>query len=61
MIEILINYVQDKKCFGVYEPSSDTIMYSSNLGEALVNLSKFLKDSGMISTDMLGSNDISVG
>lgn len=59
MIEILINYVPDKKCFGVYEPSSDTIMYSGNLGEALVNLSKFLQDSGMISTDILGSNDIS--
>ena len=59
MIEVLINYVPEKKCFGVYEPSSDTIMYSGNLGEALVSLSKFLQDSGMISTDILNSDDIS--
>ena len=25
MIEVLINYIPDKKCFGVYEQSTDTL------------------------------------
>lgn len=59
MIEVLINYLPDKDCYGVYEPSTDTLMVASNLSEALVSLSKFLKDSGMISGDILSSDNIS--
>lgn len=59
MIEVLINYLPDKECYGVYEPSTDTLMVASNLSEALVSLSTFLKDSGMIDKDILSSNDIS--
>lgn len=59
MIEVLINFLPDKNCFGVYEPSTDTLMVASNLSEALVSLSTFLKDSGMIDKDILSSNDIS--
>lgn len=59
MVEVLINYFPEKKCFGVYEPSSDTLMFAENLSEALVQLSAFLKDSGMINADILSSNDIS--
>ena len=59
MIEVLINYLPEKGCYGVYEPSTDTLMVASNLSEALVSLSTFLKDSGMIDKDILSSNDIS--
>lgn len=58
MIEILINYMPDKDCFGVYEPSTDTLLVSSSISESLVSLSKFLKDSGMIETDIVNSDDI---
>lgn len=59
MIEVLINYIPDKKCFGVYEQSTDTLLYSESLSEALVSLSAFLKDSGLITEDILGCNNIS--
>lgn len=59
MIEVLIKHLPDKDCFGVYEPTSDTLMVASNISEALVSLSNFLKDSGMIDKDILSSSDIS--
>lgn len=59
MIEVLIKHLPDKDCFGVYEPTTDTLMVASNISEALVSLSKFLKDSGMIDKDLLTSSDIS--
>lgn len=58
MVEILINYMPDKDCYGVYEPSTDTLLVSSNLSEALVSLSNFLKDSKLIDTDILNTADI---
>lgn len=58
MIEVLINYMPDKECYGVYEPSTDTLLVSSNLSEALVSLSNFLKDSKMIDTDILNTTEI---
>lgn len=58
MIEVLIKYLPDKDCFGVYEPTTDTLLVSSNIGESLANLSQFLKDSGMIDKDILSSDDI---
>ena len=59
MIEILIKYMPDKECFGVYEPTSNTLMVAGNISEALVSLSNFLKDSNMIDKDILSSTDIS--
>lgn len=59
MVEVLIKYMPEKECFGVYEPTTDTLMAAGNISEALVSLSKFLKDSGMIDKDILSSTDIS--
>ena len=59
MIEVLIKYIPDKGYYGVYEPTTDTLMASSNISEALISLSNFLKDSGMITGDILSSNEIS--
>lgn len=59
MIEVLIKYLPDRSCYGVYEPTTDTLMAASNISEALVSLSKFLKDSGMIDKDILSSDEIS--
>lgn len=59
MIEVLINYIPDKKCFGVYEQSTDTLLYAESLSEALVLLSAFLRDSGLITEDILSCNNIS--
>lgn len=59
MIEVVINYNPDKDLYMVYEPSTNTLLATSNVTEALVNLSKFLKDSGMTSVDILECNEIS--
>jgi hypothetical protein len=59
MVEVLIKYMHDKGYYGVYEPTTDTLMAASNISEALVSLSNFLKDSGMIDKDILSSDDIS--
>jgi hypothetical protein len=59
MIEIVINFDPQKQYFKIYEPSSDSLMVSANLTEALCILNKFLLDSGMIQEDILKSPNIS--
>lgn len=59
MVEIVINYDQSTQNFKVYEPTTDTILVSTNLAEALVNLSKFLSESGLIEGDILSYTSIS--
>ena len=59
MIEIVINYDSGKEEFRVYEPTTDTILISKTVTEALVNLSTFLSISGMIQGDILNNSDIS--
>lgn len=59
MIEVVINYNPSKDLYMVYEPSTNTLLATSNVTEALVNLSKFLKDSGMTNVDILECDEIS--
>lgn len=59
MIEVAINYDPVQKIFKIYEPSTDSLMVSSNLTEALITLNQFLLDSGLTNTDLLNSPDIS--
>lgn len=59
MVEIVINYVSERQQFKVYEPTTDTLIVSSSLTEALVNLSNFLVQSGLIQGDILSYPDIS--
>ena len=59
MVEIVINYDKDNQKFNVYEPTTDTLLVSSNLTEALVNLSLFLGSAGLIQGDILDYPEIS--
>lgn len=59
MIEIVINFDESRNEYRVYEPTSDTILITSTLGESLLKLSEFLKEVGMISDDILTANNIS--
>ena len=59
MIEIVINFDQNSKMYKVYEPTSDTLLITSNLSESLIKLSEFLRNSGMIQSDILASDCIS--
>lgn len=59
MIELAIVYDTEKGLYKIYEPSSDTLVASASLSEALSNISKFLSDSGIIKGNMLDYPDIS--
>lgn len=59
MIEIVINFDSSQKVYRVFEPSTSTVLVSTNITEALVNLNKFLLESGMENSDILSSPDIS--
>ena len=59
MVEIVINYDQNSQGYKIYEPTTDTLLVSSNLTEAFVNLSMFLSSSGLIQGDILNYPEIS--
>lgn len=59
MIEVVIRFDKAKEVFVVYEPTTDTLMASTNLTEALISLNKFLLDTGMSQVDILHCPDIS--
>lgn len=59
MVEVVINYDPGKEEFRIYEPTTDTILISKTITEALVNLSNFLSTSNLISGDILSYKDIS--
>lgn len=59
MIEIVICYDQDKQVYKIYEPSTDSLMVSANLTEALVVLNKFLHEQGLSNEDLLECDNIS--
>ena len=58
MIEIVINYDPTQKVFKLYEPTTDTLLITASLGESFIKLNEFLKNQGMITTDILNTLDI---
>lgn len=59
MIEIVINYDKNRKLFIVYEPTTETLFLTASLGESFLKLSQFLKEKGMIESDILQTDNIS--
>lgn len=59
MVEVVINYDQSTQEYKIYEPTTDTLLISSNLTEAFVNLSVFLTSAGLIHGDILNYPEIS--
>lgn len=58
MIDIVIGYDKEEQVYKVYEPSTDTLLVTSNLGESFIKLSEFLKGQQMIIGDLLGNDNI---
>ena len=54
MIDVVIGYDKEDQVYKVYEPSTDTLLVTTSLGESFIKLSEFLKSSGMIMGDLLG-------
>ena len=59
MIEIVVKYDKDRKLFIVYEPTTETLFLTASLGESFLKLSQFLKEQGMIESDILQTDNIS--
>lgn len=59
MIEIVVNYDKNRKLFIVYEPTTETLFLTASLGESFLKLSQFLKEQGMIESDILQTDNIS--
>lgn len=58
MINIVINYDPTTSGYKVYEPTTQNLILTQDLTEALVTLSLFLQSQGMITGDILGAEDI---
>lgn len=58
MIQIVINYDQGSSNYKVYEPTTQNLILTQDLTEALVTLSLFLQSNGMIAGDILSAEDI---
>ena len=58
MIDIVIGYDKEEQVYKVYEPSTDTLMVTTSLGESFIKLSEFLKSKGMIPGDLLGEDSV---
>ena len=53
MIEIVVNYDKESKNFRIYESTTQTLLISDTLGDGFKNLSEFLRQSGLITTNIV--------
>ena len=58
MLNIVIKFDKEKGMYNIYEESTNTLMVSCNLVEALCNLNEFLLSSGLIQGDFIHSDNI---
>ena len=59
MIEVVVKYDKSRKLFMVYEPTTETLFLTASLGESFLKLSQFLREQGMIESDILQTDNIS--
>lgn len=59
MVQIVINYDPGTTSYKVWEPSTENLILTQDLTEALVTLSLFLQSKGLITGDILSTEDIS--
>jgi hypothetical protein len=58
MIDVVINFDQSRGEFKLYEPTTDTLLITTSLGETFAKFDEFLKERGLIATDILSTADI---
>lgn len=57
-IDVVINYDPIKGYYKVYEPTTDTLLGSANLTEALCMFNNFLMEKGIVDKGILGGTNI---
>ena len=55
MIDVVINYDLEKNEYKIYEPTTDTILITTSLGETFIKLDEFLKQNKLITTNILNT------
>ena len=58
MIDVVINFDSERKEFKLYEPTTDTLLITTSLGETFAKLDEFLRDRGLIASNILSTADI---
>lgn len=58
MIDVVISFDQSKGEFKLYEPKTDTLLITTSLGETFAKLDGFLKEHGLIATNILSTADV---
>lgn len=58
MIDVVINYDITKNEFRLYEPTTDTLLITTSLGETFGKLDEFLRSRGLIASTILSTADI---
>lgn len=58
MIQIVINYDPSSQSYKVYEPTTQNLIITQDLTEALVTLNLYLQSQGLIKEDILKTEDI---
>jgi hypothetical protein len=58
MIDVVIGFDKEEQVYKVYEPSTDTLLVTTSLGESFIKLSEFLKSKGMIPGELLGDDNV---
>lgn len=58
MIDVVINYDLEKNEYKIYEPTTDTILITTSLGETFIKLDEFLKQNKLITTNILNTEEV---
>lgn len=58
MIDVVINFDESRGEFKLYEPSTDTLLITTSLGETFSKLDEFLRERGLIASNILSTADV---
>lgn len=58
MIDVVVNFDPNRGEFKLYEPTTDTLLITTSLGETFAKLDEFLKERGLIASSILATADI---
>lgn len=58
MVEVVINYDKEESLFKAYEPTTDTLLITSSLGDTFNKLEHHLLQYGLIAGSLLSNQDI---
>jgi len=59
MIDVVIGFDKEKEEFNLYEPTTDTLLITTSLGELFIKFDEFLKLNGLIQgADILNTAEI---